>query len=229
MNRCLKTLEQRSLIKIIKSVKYPTRKIYMLASLTPSDDITGGPWFTDSELDGEFISTLLNMLERFITAKSFHHAPHKSLAKRRKSMTKAEVDSALHAAHIQRNDKRGANLLPFPHDYQGYPSLEEITKWVAKSNVISSGTVLQTQDISQLLQVLCFDGRVEKISGGLSGVVYKAVRPEAVLKGENSGNGFTETPCGRCPVFNLCEEGGPVSASNCVYFNKWLDIDGEIM
>src|SRR5256885_9069858 len=72
LNRCIKSLEGRNYIKAIKNVKYPTRKIYMLASLTPSEDITGGPWFTDSELDNEFISALLDAIEQFITSKSFY-------------------------------------------------------------------------------------------------------------------------------------------------------------
>ena len=34
--------------------------------------------------------------------------------------------------------------------------------------------------------------------------------------------GLTEVPCGRCPVFDLCAEGGPVNPSNCEYFDDWL-------
>ena len=41
------------------------------------------------------------------------------------------------------------------------------------------------------------------------------------------GNGLSEVPCGRCPVFNLCEVGGPVSAENCVYFEEWLGKGGR--
>ena len=33
----------------------------MLYNLQPSIDVTGGPWFTDSELDTEFIETLLEV------------------------------------------------------------------------------------------------------------------------------------------------------------------------
>ncbi|KAI7834544.1 RNA polymerase Rpc34 subunit-domain-containing protein [Kickxella alabastrina] len=36
INRCLKGLEQKALIKSVKSVKHPTRKLYMLIELTPS-------------------------------------------------------------------------------------------------------------------------------------------------------------------------------------------------
>ena len=47
-------------------VKYPTRKIYMLSHLEPSSAITGGPWYTDNELDTEFIKQLMDACLGFI-------------------------------------------------------------------------------------------------------------------------------------------------------------------
>ncbi|CAI7443073.1 CPS_collapsed_G0049120.mRNA.1.CDS.1 [Saccharomyces cerevisiae] len=40
--KCLKSLESQRYVKSVKSVKFPTRKIYMLYRLQPSVDITGG-------------------------------------------------------------------------------------------------------------------------------------------------------------------------------------------
>lgn len=34
---------------------------------------------------------------------------------------------------------------------------------------------------------------------------------------------FTSVPCGVCPVFNECVEGGKVSPQTCVYYGQWLD------
>ncbi|RKP27866.1 RNA polymerase Rpc34 subunit-domain-containing protein, partial [Syncephalis pseudoplumigaleata] len=59
--RCIKTLEQKNLIKSVKSVK-----LYMLIELTPSTEVTGGPWFTDQELDVDFIETLSSQCYKFI-------------------------------------------------------------------------------------------------------------------------------------------------------------------
>ena len=42
--------------------------------------------------------------------------------------------------------------------------------------------------------------------------------------GDSAGNGLTESPCGRCPVADIYEEGGPVNARNCEYFQEWLEI-----
>ena len=35
-------------------------------------------------------------------------------------------------------------------------------------------------------------------------------------------NGFSEMPCSRCPVSDMCAPGGLVSAATCVYFEEWL-------
>lgn len=68
--KLLKLLEQKRFVKSIKDVKHPTRKIYMLYNLQPLVELTGGPWFTDSELDTEFVEGLLKIVWRFVVAKS---------------------------------------------------------------------------------------------------------------------------------------------------------------
>jgi len=42
--RALKNLEQRSLVKSVKSIQSATKKLYMLAELEPATEITGGAW-----------------------------------------------------------------------------------------------------------------------------------------------------------------------------------------
>jgi len=71
INRAIKVLEQKKLIKNIKSVKYPTRKIYMLESMQPSLDVTGGPWYTGQDLDVDFIVTLQKVAIKYIRDNSF--------------------------------------------------------------------------------------------------------------------------------------------------------------
>jgi len=75
-----------------------------------------------------------------------------------------------------------------------------------------------------------FDGRLERMGEDK----YRSVRRsfEDVYNGRwqdleqqreaGVGNGVSDAPCGRCPVFNLCEVGGPVNPENCVYFDEWL-------
>jgi len=165
--------------------QYPTRKIYMLYELTPSIEVSGGPWFTDSELDHEFINELLSAMSKFIASRSFPRT------------TAANKDS-----------------VSFGPGHTGYPTLSQIYLWVKNSSLTE--VELAEADIKSLLDVLMYDGKVERVVGGTA---YRAVRKTEDM----SVNGFTESPCGRCPVFNLCKEGGPVSASNCKYFEDWLD------
>ncbi|WIA18894.1 hypothetical protein OEZ85_003566 [Tetradesmus obliquus] len=58
VTKMLKALEGKSLIKSVKNVNNPSRKLYMLFELEPSREITGGAWYTDQQLDREFIEVL---------------------------------------------------------------------------------------------------------------------------------------------------------------------------
>jgi DNA-directed RNA polymerase III subunit RPC6 len=62
MNKILKSLETRRLIKQVKSVTAKNKKLYMLFNLTPSTELTGGVWYSDLEFDHEFISELRTFL-----------------------------------------------------------------------------------------------------------------------------------------------------------------------
>ena len=42
--KAIKVLEGRQLIKAVKSVNYANRKYYMLFTLEPSQQVTGGAW-----------------------------------------------------------------------------------------------------------------------------------------------------------------------------------------
>lgn len=80
LNKVLKSLETtKKLIKSVRNVKNPTRKVYMLIGLSPSAEITGGPWFSEAELDVEFINELCRVILRFIVSKSFSSDPEKLL------------------------------------------------------------------------------------------------------------------------------------------------------
>ena len=65
----IKQLERQGHIKSVKSVKTPTKKLYMLTEFEPSVELTGGAWYTDDVLDVEFIDQLSHQLLKYITAK----------------------------------------------------------------------------------------------------------------------------------------------------------------
>lgn len=223
VNRCLKSLETKNYIKSVRNVKYPQRKMYMLAGLQPSEEVTGGAWFTDGVLDADFIRGLSGWVEHWITSRSWY-----------------DVEAAERKNKRKRDDggRRKGHYLPFPPSYMGYPTVTDITKAINGSGLtpVSMGEA----DISKLLEMLCFDGRLISLNGGAA---YKSVKkPDQISLQRELGlhtsdsqgdtgvendtsldsNGLTEVPCGRCPVFSLCEEGGPVNAQNCEYFDEWM-------
>ncbi|KAH8681887.1 RNA polymerase Rpc34 [Xylariales sp. PMI_506] len=121
-------------------------------------------------------------------------------------------------------------LLPMPAGFKGYLTLPEITQKIADVG-ITKGIPLKEADIQQLVDVLVFDSRIEEVKVGRRRG-YRAVRvtkadPQNNISldddtWEPPSNGLTTAPCGRCPVFELCEEGGPVWAGGCEYFDRWL-------
>ncbi len=110
-------------------------------------------------------------------------------------------------------------MLPFPAGYNGYPTLAEATEAINESGI--SGITMKESEMKQLIDNLCWDGRLEKVRNRKA---YRAVRVVTGEEGISLENGLTESPCGRCPVFDLCEEDGPVNARTCEYFQDWLQI-----
>ncbi|RKP05408.1 RNA polymerase Rpc34, partial [Thamnocephalis sphaerospora] len=202
VSRCLKTLEQKNLIKSVKS--NPTRKLYMLIELTPSAEVTGGPWFTDQELDVDFIETLTTQCYKYIYSRA------------------SKLDVAPPADAI------------YSASYTGYPTAREISKFIADRQI--SNIALSMEDIQCLLDVLVLDGKVEKRTSGMdfgdmedgddAGMSGSAGRDDCVYRAvrdrSSKSNPWTETPCGKCPVFSFCTDDGPISPDNCVYFTRWL-------
>ncbi|MCJ1251321.1 34-kDa subunit of RNA polymerase III (C) [Trapelia coarctata] len=224
MNRCLKTLENKHLIKSIQSAKFPTRKIYILATLQPSDDVTGGAFYTDNELDIPFVAELHRVAEKYIMAKSWYHPPSKGTSRKKVKKTKMSQQEAeelrrqeLEDKQQQSQDSRSA-MVPMPPGYTGYPNISDITRAIHSSKV--SQIAMKEAEVRQLMDVLCWSGRVEKV---MDGKAYRSVRYGPGVDGVQVENGLTEAPCGRCPVFDLCEEGGPVNATTCIYFQDWLN------
>eukprot|EP01032_Pedospumella_encystans_P019805 gene19805-22512_t len=68
LTKTLKILEQRSLIKSIRSVVSKSKKLYVLFDVVPAKSVTGGPWYSDQEFDHEFVSELSNFIVQMVHA-----------------------------------------------------------------------------------------------------------------------------------------------------------------
>lgn len=66
INKILRNLEGRKLIKAIKSIASKNKKVYMLFDLVPSPEHTGGAWYTDQEFDEEFVMAIRNWVQRAV-------------------------------------------------------------------------------------------------------------------------------------------------------------------
>jgi len=70
LNKILKMLESRKLIKSVKSIAGKNKKVYMKYDIEPSKDITGGAWYNElSEFESDFIEELSKSCYQFILQK----------------------------------------------------------------------------------------------------------------------------------------------------------------
>ncbi|KAA1125411.1 34-kDa subunit of RNA polymerase III (C) [Puccinia graminis f. sp. tritici] len=142
LTKCIKALENKNLIKAVKSVKFPTRKIYILSELQPSVEHSGGPWYTDNELDTEFIGVLLQ------------------------SILKCLQDRSYPVQNSSDSDRPVALLYPASHTPFLPTTVHDVLAYLKQSQIIQEGTDLNTEHILTLLDVLLYDGVVERITVG---------------------------------------------------------------
>ncbi|KAJ7179336.1 RNA polymerase Rpc34 subunit-domain-containing protein [Mycena filopes] len=133
IDRCLKTLTQKKLIKRVPSVQHPTRKIYMLEHLEPSVGLTGGPWYTENELDTAFIETISSACLKFIRDVSFPK---------------------------QRKEAKEGALFPISNAPR-YPTAAQVHNTLRQARLTE--TELAVEHVEMLLDVLVLDGEIEKL------------------------------------------------------------------
>ena len=251
------------LIKECKSVKFPSRKMYILYHLQPSEDVTGGAFFTDGQLDAALVHEISVVLELYVAEMSWcketgdqENAGASSKGKGRSTITKAEAEAIRDAAldpdqrpskqpktssphrsrtsHSpdQKRSRPRVRYLPWPAGYTGYPTLPDLTNFINNSGIVK--TMLPTTAVNSVLEVLVYDDKLVKLTRRdketkIETTVYKTRRPPNVVQehqgapSERDGNGMTEIPCGRCPVFDICQPGGPVNPESCEYWNHWIE------
>ncbi|CEL92516.1 unnamed protein product [Vitrella brassicaformis CCMP3155] len=68
IQKALKALEGRRLVKAVKSVQFKNRKVYMLFELEPDKEVSGGSWYRDGEFDEKLIESLRQHCEDMISS-----------------------------------------------------------------------------------------------------------------------------------------------------------------
>ncbi|OAP56293.1 hypothetical protein AYL99_09472 [Fonsecaea erecta] len=179
LEKVYKVLEGRGLIKQMKSVSHPNRKMYILAGMTPSEDATGGSWFSEGRLDIGLIDTISTVIEHFVSTQSWQEIkpddaddipgqkrkrPNGGFEEHgddRGKLTKTgegqnnKAKLSKHQASFQKSYR------PFGPGHKFYPTLQDITKHIL--NIKVTGSMLPQNAIAQLLQVMVYDGRLFKL------------------------------------------------------------------
>uniref|UniRef100_L7M8G7 DNA-directed RNA polymerase III subunit RPC6 n=1 Tax=Rhipicephalus pulchellus TaxID=72859 RepID=L7M8G7_RHIPC len=200
LNKILKNLESKKLIKAVKSVSASKKKVYMLFNLEPDRSVTGGAWYSEQEFESEFVEVLNQQCHRFLikklTVAKDTSAGDPLLEKNASFASSKEVWEFI--------KKLGISKVQL--------SVEDIE--MILSTLIYDGKVEKT--------VVCGSGSSLSSSSRSASSsedlvnLYRAVEPLI------DSTGLMRIPCGTCPVINNCYEGGAVSPSTCQYFKKWL-------
>ncbi|KAJ9112369.1 hypothetical protein QFC19_000789 [Naganishia cerealis] len=166
--KAIKGLEQKMAIKLVKSVKFPTRRIYMLSNLTPSVELTGGPWYSDGGLDQAFIDTLLTICLTYVKKQTFPR-------KQPKHELISDIAYAPNPVYGPSHTKR----LPSPRDVLDFIVSSEVTQ-----------QTLAVEHVMQLMNVLVYNGEVE-ILKPLTGTRHDEGW-NSDLEGDGGGMGLKE-------------------------------------
>lgn len=137
-----------------------------------------------------------------------------------------------------------APLVPqHPDYYNRYPTTMEIMLNINEKGVLNNKS-LTLKDAEQLLDMMAFDGIVERMRDPYGELNMKEPRwrsakhnwdrnmrtssnqhfgPIEPQEGEIlPGNGLSQVPCARCPVKAKCKPGGVISPEECKYLGEWL-------
>ncbi|KAI1295569.1 DNA-directed RNA polymerase III subunit RPC6 [Halotydeus destructor] len=93
LNKVIKVMEGKKIIKSIKAVNASKRKVYMLYELDPDRSVTGGSWYsTDQDFEVEFVDILNQQCYQFLKSKTESAAAKFSnpLEKRRASFASSD-------------------------------------------------------------------------------------------------------------------------------------------
>lgn len=69
VNKSLKSLLSKKLIKEVVNIRNKGKKHYMAAEFEPSKEVTGGAWYVDGNLDKELIGVLKGLCLKIINSK----------------------------------------------------------------------------------------------------------------------------------------------------------------
>lgn len=70
LNKVLKNMENKKLIKNVKSIAAYKKKVYMLYDVEPDVSVTGGTWYSNNYFETEFVEVLNQQCYKYLLRKS---------------------------------------------------------------------------------------------------------------------------------------------------------------
>ncbi len=249
--------------------------MYILSGVQPSEEATGGAWFSEGRLDIGLVDTISKVIEHYVSTQSWQLVNQElpderalSPVQKRKAPNdgfdehgekRAKATKTNEGKHKAKDTKQTPpkSYQPFKAGHMSYPTLGDITRHILTLRV--TPTILPQNAIAQLLQVMVYDDRLfkvyrranddevpddmvndtmtmyrcfktpndlieqhqlEKRKISAHDTVRKAAYRQQELEDLGPG-GASEVPCMRCPVFDICGDGGPVNVVTCKYFDEW--------
>ncbi|KAG7232771.1 hypothetical protein INR49_008127 [Caranx melampygus] len=137
-------------------------------------------------------------------------------------------DQDFESEFVEAEAARDSKQSPMVQRNSSFATSHEVWKYICELGISKVPQVdLSMDDIETILNTLIYDGKVEMtVIAAKEGTVGSVDGQMKLYRGVNAiiqPTGLVKTPCGLCPVFDDCHEGGEISPSNCVYMSEWLD------
>lgn len=260
ITKTLKVLEERKLVKSVKNVQNASRKMYMLYSLEPAREVTGGPWYggEGGNFDAGFAQDLRDVAEQYVERRG--QPTLRSIAKHiinsKVSNIKLTIDDVAAVVNSLVYDGKLEEVprkITVSINEDGEEEVDEDTDIGQGSSSSSSSSDSDDEDTVTINLEDDEDGEEDEDGDGNGG--KKSSRKRKAAVGKKKGKKpkplrlvsnrinyqharrryvkavviapeetpMTDIPCGVCPVFADCQEGGVVSPSKCHYYREWLD------
>jgi DNA-directed RNA polymerase III subunit RPC6 len=123
----------------------------MLEGLEPSIALTGGPWYTDNELDTEFIEHLRGACLKFI----------RDVVRPTRSYSEFVILINSFKSFPKRRGEGAEGVLYGISNSPEYPTAQHIRNSLRKARLTE--TDLSVEHVEMLLNVLILDGEIEKV------------------------------------------------------------------
>ena len=200
LNKVLKSLESRRLIKAVKSVNATKKKVYMLFNLEPDRSVTGGAWYSENDFESEFVEILNQQCYRS-TQENLYFSYFIFLPCR----------FLFHKLETSKDSEGG----PLAAKSASMVTVGEVGRFISELGI--SKVTLKESDIEAILDTIVYDGKGERCESLDGRRLYRAVQPLV------PSAGLAACPCGVCPVMRQCGDRGSVTPLTCQYFVDWLE------